>query len=366
MRETGEWSGSTQPEQRHKTTDLLRTSSAANDFDSINEDAFLGLPHLEYLFIENNQIKSISPFAFRGLKSLIHLDLRGNLFSCDCKLKWLVDWMFHTNVTVDQIFCNGPEAYQGKKINDLVAQSFDCITTDFSLLKSLDFQSISVEAFAFGGDQFVVFAQPFIGRCSFMEWDHVQMEFRSLDNITIAQLFGRSHIFKRDVSANKFIEIQDVGILKVRKPNDVEIFHVSGESFFIIADSSKAGSTTIHKWNGNGFYSHQSLHPWHCDTHVEYLEISGKPHLILYSSSQRLVIYQWSKTTKQFERRMDIPEMEDVYAVKHFTVKSELYICQTRFIGNSKVMKWNGSMFSEIQTMASRGSMVFQVFSIGN
>uniref|UniRef100_A0A671T6A7 Leucine-rich, glioma inactivated 1a n=1 Tax=Sinocyclocheilus anshuiensis TaxID=1608454 RepID=A0A671T6A7_9TELE len=152
---------------------------------------FLGLPHLEYLFIENNQIKSISPFAFRGLKSLIHLslaynnletllkdlfrgmealtkvDLRGNLFSCDCKLKWLVDWMFHTNATVDQIFCNGPQAYQ-----------------DLSLLKSLEFQSISVEPFAFGGDQFVVFGQPFVGRCSFMEWDHVQMEFRNFDNIT--------------------------------------------------------------------------------------------------------------------------------------------------------------------------------------
>ncbi len=57
-------------------------------------------------------------------------------------------------------------------------------STDFSLLNSLDFQSISVEAFGFGGDQFVVFAQPFIDRCSFMEWDHVQMEFRNFDNIT--------------------------------------------------------------------------------------------------------------------------------------------------------------------------------------
>ncbi len=54
-------------------------------------------------------------------------------------------------------------------------------------MKSLDFQSISVEAFGFGGDQFVVFAQPFIGRCSFMEWDHVQMEFRNFDNITSKQ-----------------------------------------------------------------------------------------------------------------------------------------------------------------------------------
>lgn len=182
--------------------------------------------------------------------------------------------------------------------------------------------------------------------------------------IIVAQLFGGSHIFKRDISANKFIKIQDIDILKIRKPNNVEIFQVDGESFFIIADSSKAGSTTIYKWNGNGFYSHQSLHPWHRDTDVEYLEISGKPHLILSSSSQRPVIYQWNKSIKQFERRTDIPEMEDVYTVKHFTVNSELYICLTRFIGDSTVMKWDGSMFSEVQTMASRGSMVFQPFSI--
>ncbi|XP_007239890.2 leucine-rich glioma-inactivated protein 1a isoform X2 [Astyanax mexicanus] len=381
----------------------------ANTFDSINEDAFLGLPHLEYLFIENNQIKSISPFAFRGLKSLIHLslannnleslpkdlfkgmealtkvDLRGNLFNCDCKLKWLVDWIYHTNATVDQIYCNGPAAYQGKRINDLTPQSFDCITTDFSMLKSLDFQSISVETFSFGGDQYVVFAQPFIGRCSFMEWDHVQMEFRNYDNITststvickplviddqlfiiVAQLFGGSHIYKRDVSANKFIKIQDIDILKIRKPNDVEIFRVDGESFFIMADSSKAGSTTVYKWNGNGFYSHQSLHPWYRDTDVEHLEISGKPHLILSSSSQRPVIYQWNKSSKQFERRTDIPEMEDVYAVKHFRVKSDLFVCLTRFIGDSKLMKWDGNMFNEVQTVPSRGSMVFQPFSVSN
>ncbi|KAB5518431.1 hypothetical protein PHYPO_G00165810 [Pangasianodon hypophthalmus] len=379
----------------------------ANVFESINEDAFLGLPHLEYLFIENNQIKSISPFAFRGLKSLIHLslafnnleslpkdlfkgvdtltkvDLRGNLFTCDCKLKWLVDWIYHTNATVDQIYCNSPPAYQGKKINDLTPQSFDCITTDFSLLKSLEFQSISVETFTFGGDQYVVFAQPFIGRCSFLEWDHVQMEFRNFDNITststvickplviddqlfviVAQLFGGSHIYKRDISANKFIKIQDIDILKIRKPNDVEVFRLDGESFFVIADSSKAGSTTVYKWNGNGFYSHQSLHPWYRDTDVEYLEISGKPHLILSSSSQRPVVYQWNRSSKLFERRTDIPEMEDVYAVKHFQVKGELYVCLTRFIGDSKVMKWDGAMFEEVQSVPSRGSMVFQPFTV--
>uniref|UniRef100_H3CTB9 Leucine-rich glioma-inactivated protein 1 n=1 Tax=Tetraodon nigroviridis TaxID=99883 RepID=H3CTB9_TETNG len=381
----------------------------ANNLESINEDSFLGLPHLEYLFIENSQIQSISPNAFNGLKTLVHLslafnnletlpkdlfkglealtkvDLRGNQFICDCKLKWLVEWIDSTNATVDQIYCKGPASQLDKKINSLVPQAFDCITTEFASYQSLDFKTLSVEAFSFGSDQYVVFAQPFNGKCTFLEWDHVEMVFRKYDEINststvickplvidnqlfiiVAQLFGGSHIYKRDSSANKFIKLQGIDILKIRKPNDVETFRIDGESFFIIADSSKAGSTTIYKWNGNGFYSHQSLHPWYRDTDVEYLEISSKPHLILSSSSQRPVIYQWNKGAKQFERRTDIPEMEDVYAVKHFHVKSDLFICLTRFIGDSKVMRWDGALFRELQTMPSRGSMVFQPFILGS
>lgn len=87
----------------------------------------------------------------------------------------------------------------------------------------------------------------------------------------------------------------------------------------------QAGSTTIYKWNGNGFYSHQSLHHWYRDTDVEYLVISNKAHLILSSSSQRPVIYQWNRSQKQFERRTDIPDMEDVFSVKHFHVKGESF-----------------------------------------
>lgn len=56
-------------------------------------------------------------------------DLRGNNLICDCKLKWLVEWMHHTNATLDEIYCNGPPIHQGKKLNDLLPLSFDCITT---------------------------------------------------------------------------------------------------------------------------------------------------------------------------------------------------------------------------------------------
>ncbi len=54
---------------------------------------------------------------------------------------------------------------------------------EFALKKTLAFESISVEAFTFGNDQYVVHSQPFSGKCSFMEWDHVNMEFRAYDTI---------------------------------------------------------------------------------------------------------------------------------------------------------------------------------------
>lgn len=54
---------------------------------------------------------------------------------------------------------------------------------EFASYQSLKFESISVEAFTFGTDRYVVFAQPFAGTCSFLEWDHVEMTFRTYDTI---------------------------------------------------------------------------------------------------------------------------------------------------------------------------------------
>lgn len=68
--------------------------------------------------------------------------------------------------------------------------------------------------------------------------------------VIVAQLFGGSHIYKRDISANKFIKIQDIDILKIRKPNDIETFMIDGESFFVIADSSKVRHSHFkNAWN---------------------------------------------------------------------------------------------------------------------
>ncbi|XP_077193133.1 leucine-rich glioma-inactivated protein 1-like [Paroedura picta] len=376
-----------------------------NSLDQIGDNAFDGLVHLEYLFIEHNRLDMISKNALQGLKNLLHLslannnlqtlprhlfrglnalttvDLRGNAFHCDCKLKWLVEWVSDTNAVVEPIECRSPPELNRTSLAELRPEGFSCITTSLVLIDILEYQSLSVETFTYHGEQNLVIAQPFLGRCIFLEWDHVQGKFRSYANITgsstvvckplvidgqlfvvVAQLFGGSHIYKRDEATGRFLRTQAIEGSRIRKPNDIEVFRLEGDWFFIMADSSKAGSTTLYRWNGHGFYTHQSLHDWYRDTDAEFLEIAGKPHLILASSSQRPVIYQWNK--QKFTPRTDIPDMDDVYAVKHFKVKDDVYICLTRFLGDSKVMHWDGSMFRDVQHMPSRGSMVFQPLTI--
>uniref|UniRef100_A0A3Q2VK35 Leucine-rich repeat LGI family, member 3 n=2 Tax=Haplochromini TaxID=319058 RepID=A0A3Q2VK35_HAPBU len=359
----------------------------SNTFTTIADDAFAGLAHLQYLFIENNDIQALSKHTFRGLKSLTHLslsnnnlqqlprdlfkhldiltdlDLRGNSFRCDCKIKWLVDWMEKTNTSVPAIYCASPFEFQGRRIRDLTPRDFNCISADFAVYETFPFHSVSVESYEFNGDQFVAFAQPDSGFCTLYIWDHVEMVFRRFHNITsrsaVYYLLVISHIPLR------FVKIQDIDTSRVRKPNFVETFQLDGEWYFVVADSSKAGSTSIYRWYSNGFYSHQSLHPWHRDTHVEFLDVGGKPHLILSSASQPPVVYQWNRSQKQFAFHSQITELADVQMVKHFWVRKVLYLCLTRFIGDSKILRWEGQRFVEIQTLPSRGSMAVYPFIVG-
>ncbi|KAF4089265.1 hypothetical protein AMELA_G00064820 [Ameiurus melas] len=378
----------------------------SNSLTTIKDDAFSGLPHLEYLFIENNKIETTSKYSFRGLRdlthlslannnikalprdlfsdleSLIELDLRGNAFECDCRAKWLMTWLKSTNASVSDILCAGPEEMKGKRLNDMTSLHDECISTDFIPLQSVTTESLSVDTFSHKNDVYVTIAAPNIESCMVLQWDHIEMNFRTYDNITgqsivgcksviiqnlvfmiVAQLFGGSHIYKFDEDQSKFTKYQDIEVSKISKPNDIETFQIGDEWFFIIADSSKAGLSTLYKWNDKGFYSYQSLHEWFRDTDAEFVNLDGKAHLILASRSQVPVIYQWSKVAQKFVLQGEIPNMEDVVAVKAFWIKEDLYLAMTRYIGDSKVLHWTAKHFSEVQALPSRGSMILQPFS---
>uniref|UniRef100_A0AAY4EMB9 LRRCT domain-containing protein n=1 Tax=Denticeps clupeoides TaxID=299321 RepID=A0AAY4EMB9_9TELE len=378
----------------------------SNALTTIRDDAFSGLPHLEYLFIENNKIETPSRFAFRGLRdlthlslannnikalprdlfadldSLIELDLRGNAFECDCRVKWLMMWLKSTNATVSDVFCAGPEEMKGKRLNDMTSLHNECISTDFILHQSVPSESLSVDTFSYKNDVYVAIAAPNTESCMVLQWDHIEMNFRSYDNITgqsivgcksviiqsqvfviVAQLFGGSHIYKFDEDQSRFTKFQDIEVSKISKPNDIEAFQIGTDWFFIIADSSKAGLSTVYKWNDKGFYSHQSLHEWFRDTDAEFVNLDGKAHLILASRSQVPVIYQWNKSAQKFALQSEIPNMEDVVAIKAFSINEDLYLAMTRYIGDSKVLHWGAKQFTEVQALPSRGSMILQPFS---
>uniref|UniRef100_H3DND7 Leucine-rich repeat LGI family, member 3 n=2 Tax=Tetraodon nigroviridis TaxID=99883 RepID=H3DND7_TETNG len=380
----------------------------SNTFTLLSDDAFAGLSHLQYLFIENNDIQTLSKFTFRGLKSLTHLslsnnnlqqlprglfgpldvltdlDLRGNAFRCDCGVRWLVDWLEQTNASVPAVYCAAPFEFQGRRIGELAARDFDCITADLAVYQSFPFRSVSVETYEFNGDQFATFAQPDSGFCAVYVWDHVELVFRGFRNITsrsavyckpalvdgglhmiVAQLFGGSHIYRWEEAPQRFVKIQDIDTSRVRKPNFVDTFRLDGERYFLVADSSKAGSTSVYRWTGNGFYAHQSLHPWHRDIHADFLEVGGKPHLILSSAAQPPAVFQWSRSQKQFVFWAQISDLADVQMVRHFWVSEVLYVCLTRFIGDSRILRWEAQQFVEVQTLPSRGSMAVFPFSVG-
>lgn len=387
----------------------------ANSLTTIQDDAFSGLPHLEYLFIEGNKIETITKNGFRGLRDLTHLslannkinflprglffdldsllelDLRGNSFQCNCENKWLMVWLKNTNATVSDVICAGPSDLKGKRLNDLPLAAGQCMSTDFVRHQSINVQAMSADIFSFKEDIYIAMASPNTNSCAIMEWDHIEMKFRSFDNIAgksvvgcksvlidnhiliiVTQLFGGSHIFKFDVEQNKFSKFQTIEVFNISKPNDIEVFQIDGEWYFVIVDSSKAGLSTVYKWsdepdrNETGFYTYQFLHEWFRDTDAEYVQVDGKSYLILASRSQSPVIYLWNKSTLKFIIHSEIPNIDDAVAVKAFRMEDDMYFAMTCYIGDSKIMKWTNKVFSEVQPLPSRGAMILQPFSFSD
>lgn len=159
--------------------------------------------------------------------------------------------------------------------------------------------------------------------------------------ILAARLWGGSYLWSRPSADLHLAPIQVLAPQRLLRPNDAELLWLDGQPCFVVADASKAGSTTLLCRDGSGFYPRQSLHAWHRDTDAEVLELDGRPHLLLASASQRPVLFHWFGG--RFERRTDIPEAEDVYATKHFQAGGDVFLCLTRYIGDSMVRLGAGS-----------------------
>ncbi|KAL4006666.1 coatomer subunit beta [Sarotherodon galilaeus] len=103
------------------------------------------------------------------------------------------------------------------------------LSTDFILHQSVASESLSVDTFSYKNDVYVAISAPSTESCLIFQWDHIEMNFRTYDNITgqsivgcksviienevfviVAQLFGGSHIYKFDDDQSRFNKFQDI------------------------------------------------------------------------------------------------------------------------------------------------------------
>ncbi|NXO05281.1 LGI1 protein, partial [Rhinopomastus cyanomelas] len=381
----------------------------AGRLGTIGDGAFTGLVLLEYLFIEDNEVGTISPTAlrglrrllylslannrletlpkdlFQGLKSLSQLDLRGNPFQCNCELRWVATWLPSSPFPTDSGHCQGPPDLQGVPLAQLQLQDFQCQGTELRPFQSLPFQSLTAEPFAHGSHQGVVVAQPFAGACVLLEWDQLAGRFRAPTIVNgswpvachplqlgatfllvVAQLHGSSSVWRRSGGpGSPFIHLQSLGGGYLRRPHSLATTQFGGHFYLGVADSSKGGVSTLFRWGGRGFYPFQSLRPWQRDTDLEFLELGGHQALVVCTGSRRPLVYRWATKSGNYLPHTDIPHVPDVYAAKHFRLSGQVFLCLSRFLGDAKVMRWEGSMFREVQQVPARGSLVFQPLVVG-
>ena len=57
-------------------------------------------------------------------------------------------------------------------------------SADFVLHQSLASESLSVDTFSYKNDVYVTIAAPSAESCMVFQWDHIEMNFRTYDNIT--------------------------------------------------------------------------------------------------------------------------------------------------------------------------------------
>ncbi|XP_043848747.1 leucine-rich repeat LGI family member 4 isoform X4 [Dromiciops gliroides] len=356
---------------------LLSLSLVRSEVTRLTSGSFLEIPSLHLLLFTANTFSVIGDDAFAGLSYL--RDLRGNPFLCDCRLLWLVLWLPRVNASVGAGSCAGPTPLADRQLQHLDPDAFHCRTVELSWFQTLGEPALGVETFSYLGEPHVVLAQPFAGKCLFLVWDYMLQRFRPDGEIPapsvvackplvlgsrlfvlVARLWGGSQLWSRPSRGLRLSPSQALAPELLLKPNDAELLWLDGEPCFVVAEVSKAGRTTLlcRDGPGHGFYTRQSLHAWHRDTDAEPLELAGEPHLLLASASQRPVLYRWQHG--RFSRRTDVPEAEDVYATRHFQVGGDVLVCLTRYLGDSMVMRWDGSMFRLLQALPSRGSLIFQ------
>lgn len=88
-------------------------------------DSFLGTPLLTLLALDGNPLASIPGSALAHLNTTLRgLSLGGRFLHCDCRLRWVTEWIRHGDLQVtsrerNPQFCGSPPRFKDKSFYNI-------------------------------------------------------------------------------------------------------------------------------------------------------------------------------------------------------------------------------------------------------
>ncbi|MBN3323554.1 FLRT2 protein, partial [Atractosteus spatula] len=113
---------------------LVKLNLQDNQLNEIPVTAFSNLHQLEKLDISNNQLQSLTQGVFDGLTNLRQLTVRNNLWYCDCRIRWVTEWLksLPAPLNVRGFMCHKPDKVRGMVIRELNLSLIPCPTSTTS------------------------------------------------------------------------------------------------------------------------------------------------------------------------------------------------------------------------------------------
>uniref|UniRef100_A0A8C7URA8 Adhesion G protein-coupled receptor A3 n=1 Tax=Oncorhynchus mykiss TaxID=8022 RepID=A0A8C7URA8_ONCMY len=97
-----------------------------NRIGCLNVDIFKGLLSLVRLNLSGNMFSSLAQGTFDSLVSLKTLEFQTPYLLCDCNLLWLLRWINDNNVGVKDTSCSYPRSLQGQLLTSTKPELFTC------------------------------------------------------------------------------------------------------------------------------------------------------------------------------------------------------------------------------------------------
>ncbi|KAK5612879.1 Leucine-rich repeats and immunoglobulin-like domains protein 3 [Crenichthys baileyi] len=98
-----------------------------NQIRSVTKKSFSGLDELQHLDLSNNGVMSIQANSFSQMKNLQELRLNTSSLLCDCQLKWLPMWVAEqTFLPCVNASCAHPQMLKGRSVFSVRQEEFVC------------------------------------------------------------------------------------------------------------------------------------------------------------------------------------------------------------------------------------------------